>query len=210
MKRFAVLVAVAGCQGGVPAMPWLHGLDDAVSSTGISEPRAPADDVVFDCGVAASRTIELVADVAPSAGRETIVASYSGGVSVFDREDHLIAETPGYPCEGSADELDVVAFGRAYGEPMLALAATSGGYRETATWVALFRTGKSLEPVFTGVVETRADAVISRGAIYLFPGGLIHQRPGGRASLWRLDPGAKIYVPVLPEEPHDEPLVSLR
>jgi hypothetical protein len=191
-------------------MPWLHGLDVTASSTGILAPRAPADEVSDGCGVAASRTIELVADVAPSAGRETIVASYSAGVAVFDREDHLVADLPGYPCEGSADELDVVAFGTAHRLPTLAIAATSGGHRENATWIALFRTGRTLHPLFTAVVETRADGVVTQGAIYLLPDHLMYKRPGGRTSLWRLDPNANAYVPVLPEIPHDEPpLISL-
>lgn len=212
MKHLAVLAAVAGCQAATPSMPWLYGLDGAIASTGVAAPRAPDEDLLAPgCGVAASRPIELVADIAPSPGRETIVGSYSGGLAVFDREDHLVAETPGYPCEGSADELLAIAAGTAYGDPLLAVAATGGGHREAATWIALFRTGRVLEPVFTGVVETRADDAVERGAIYLLPGALLYQRPGGRARLWRLDPGARIYVPVLPETPHDEPaVVSLR
>ena len=49
-----------------------------------------------------------------------------------------------------------------------------------------------------------------RGAIYLLPMGLIYVRPGGRAAFWRLEPGVQIYIPVLPETPHDEPVLSLR
>ena len=213
MKRTVVLL-LTGCQAAAPGLPWLHGMYDTVSSTGISEQNAEdesMDELSADCGVAASRTIELVADVAPSAGRETIIASYRGGISVFDREDHLVAEMPGYRCEGSADELEAIVFGRAYGEPMLAVAATGGGHRESSTWIALFRAGAKLEPVFTGVVEHRIDDVTKRGAIYLLPGALVHQAPGGTSSVWRLDPNARVYVPFLPETPHAEPpLVSRR
>ena len=212
--KYIALSVLAACNAATPDMPWLHGLDHAVTSTGIAAPRAPIDDEAIGpgCGVAASRTIELVADIAPTAGRETIVASYSNGISVFDREDRLVMETPGYACEGSEDELDVVAVGDVYGTPTLAIAATSGGHRETATWVSLFRIGnKTLEPQFTAVVETREDNTITRGAIYLVPGGLVYERPDGPAKMWRLDPGSKIYVPVLPEEPHSEPpVVSMR
>lgn len=212
--RSAIVLAAttAACSSSAPGMPWLHGLGDAVSSsTGVDEPPAPDDsEIAPGCSVGASRTIELSADVAPAAGKETIVASYSGGITVFDREDHLVAHTPGWPCEGSADELDTIAFGTAYGEPTLAVAATSGGHREAATWVALFRTGRTLEATFTAVVETRRDDIVKRGAIHLIPGGLLYERPGGPIRFWRLDPGAKIYVPVLPETPHGEPALSLR
>jgi hypothetical protein len=204
---------LVACNAATPDIPWLHGLDHAVSSTGVGVPRAPADyNVEPGCGVAASREVELVVDVARTAGRETIVATYSTGVAVFDHEDHLVMETPGYPCEGSADELDAIAVGDAYGTPMLALAATSGGRRETQTWVSLFHIGnKRLDPVFTAVVETRADDTVTSGAIYLIPEGLLYKRPGGSHALWRIDPASKIYVPVLPDTPHDEPpLVSLR
>jgi hypothetical protein len=208
MRTLTVLAAVAACQA--PAeLPWLHGLDNVVMSTSVIAPRAPAEQPE-GCSSGATRTIELISDVAPAPGRETVVASYRDGIAVFDNEDHLLAETPGYPCEGSADELDIVAFGTAYGRPLLVVAATSGGRRETSTWLALFRTGRTLEPLFTGVVETRVDGVTTRGAIHLVPAGLVHVRPGGRAAFWRLDPGSQLYIPVLPETPHDEPALSLR
>ena len=204
--RLLVLALLVGCQS--PTVPWLHGFDERVSSTGVDTPGAPADEPNDGCGVAVTRKIELVADVAPSAGRETIVASFQDGISVFDREEHLVSELPGYPCEGSADELDVIAVGRAYGKPMVAIAATSGGRHETATFIGLFRPGEKLQPLFTAVVETRSGDTITRGAIYLLPEGLLYQRPGGGFALWRLE---DVYVPVLPEEPHDEPpLVSQR
>ena len=205
MKSLAALVLV-GCQAAPPGLPWVHGLDVTASSTGTLSPR-PDDEVREGCGVAASRTIELVADVAPAGGRETIVASYSGGIAVFDREDHLVVDLPGYACEGSADELDIVAFGTADRLPMLAIAATSGGHRENTTWVSLVRTGRTFHPLFTAVVATRADGVVTEGAIYVLPGHLLYRRPGGRLALWRLDPNANAYVPVLPELPHDEPLL---
>lgn len=206
--RLVALLCVAGCQTP-PSLPWVHGLTERAASTGVEAPGAPAEDPREDCGVAASRPIELVADVAPSAGRETIVASYQSGIAVFDREDHLVAELPGYPCQGSADELDVIVAGTAYGDPVLAVAATTGGRRETSTFVALFRPGATLTPLFTAVVETRADDKITRGAIYLLPDSLLYRRPGGGTALWRLEGG--VYAPVLPETPHDEPpLVSLR
>jgi hypothetical protein len=190
-------------------LPWLHGLDGVVSATSTG-PRS-VDELPMDCGVDAMRTVELVADVAPAAGRETIIASYTSGITVLDRAERVVMATPGYRCEGSADELGAVAVGRAYGDRLLAVAVTSGGHNEAATWVTLFRTGTQLEPVFTGVVEHRVSDRTTRGWIYLLPGGLLYQRPGGPLRFWRLDPGTRYYLPVLPDVPHDEPpRVSVR
>ena len=211
--RSAVLFGAAtACQPAGPGLPWLHGLDGVVSSTGEAGTAPAIDDLALDCGVAASRTIELVADVAPTAGRETIVASYGGGLAVYDRERQLVAEAPGYRCEGSADELVAIAAGTAFGDPLLAVAATSGGHQEAMTWVTLYATGRTLEPVFAGAVEARAGDRVERGAIYLLPGGLMMQQPAGTFRFWRLDPGARIYIPVLPVISHDEPppLISSR
>ena len=209
MKFLPVMLAVAACQPAPPAMPWLHGLDGAVTAT--STAIAVSDELAVDCGVDAMRTVELVADVAPAAGRERIVGSYAGGLTVFDREERVVTSAPGYRCEGTADELLAIAVGTAHGQRLLAIAVTSGGHREAATWVTLFRTGATLEPVFTGTVELRDGDRTVQGAIHLVRDGLLYRRPNGPVRFWRLDPGTRYYVPVLPDVPHDEPsLVSLR
>jgi hypothetical protein len=186
-------------------------LDEVVSSTGVTSPRAPTDDEPAPgCGVAASRVVELVADVAPFPGLETIVASYSAGLTIFDREDHIVAETPGYPCSGSSDELDAIAVGKTGGERVIVIAATSGGRNETSTWIGLFH-ARTLDALFAGVVEARVEDTITRGAIHLFATGLVHRHPNGTITLWGIDPGTGIYVPIMPELPHGEPeLVSSR
>jgi hypothetical protein len=201
MKRIATLLVVAACQQPTDDLPWLEGLHVTAKSTGAS---TPADEPPEDCAASAMRSIELVADVSPRAGRERIVASYATGIVVHDSEERTVAETNGFPCEGSGDELDVVAVGDAYGVPMLALAATTGGRRETQTFVGLYSL-PALDPMFAGTVERREDERITRGSIHLFPGGLVYARPGGLPRLWRLDP-VGVYVPVLPEEPHAEPI----
>lgn len=208
MRNIVVVGALVGCQPVAPEMPWLYGIDNAVSST-TAPVRSPADAPEGDCGAAASRSIELVADIAPARGTETIVASYSGGIAVFDREDRLLLETSGYSCEGSLDELEVIAIGDAHGRRVLAIAATTGGHRETITWLSLFRTGTTLEPTFTAVVEKRVDRRVERGWVYMLPDGLVYKRPGGDPRLWTLDPGTQMYIPPLPELPHDEPYNSV-
>jgi hypothetical protein len=205
MKRIGALLVIAACQQRSAAdLPWLDGLDVTAKSTGVAAPSS--DEPSEDCGAGAMQPIKLVADVAPRAGRETIVASYAAGITIFDAEDRLIAETAGYPCEGTEDELDVIAVGNAYGTAMLALAATTGGRRETQTFVGLYRL-PSLDPMFAGTVELREDERIARGSIHLFPGGLVYTRPRGLPHIWRLDP-AGVYVPVLPDEPHAEPVAT--
>jgi hypothetical protein len=209
--RIAAVLALAACTASAEEMPWVYGLDVAASSKGVGEPAAPLEgDELEGCSVGASRTIELVADVMPPAGRETIIASFSGGIAVFDREDHLLAETRGYRCEGSADELDLVAVGSVYGKPTLAVVATTGGRRETSTFVGLYAIApNAIEPVFTGAVEAQTDDTIERGTIVLLPGGLVYRSPGGNAHAWRRDEATGVYVPVVDEAPHDEH-VSMR
>ena len=179
----ASLLGMAACET-TPGMPWLRGLDDAKTATG-SDPRVPADlEVAPDCGVAASRTIEL------RDGRETIAASYSGGITIFDHEDRVVVEARGRACAGSADELQALSVGTAWGERMIAMATTSGGRRETETTVALYT--MRLEPLFTGVVETRMNDKVARGAIQLLPRGVLYKSPRGEPTLVAYDAPERI------------------
>ncbi len=109
----------------------------------------------------------LTANVANPGGDETILASFAHGVMVYGREGQLLASTPGFSCEGSADELDVLAVGTAFGVPMVAIVAKTGGRREQLTWLGLFRVGANgrLEATFAGAVEQREDGIVRRGAI---------------------------------------------
>jgi hypothetical protein len=197
MKALLIaLVGVAACQTeAVPSMPWLYGLGAPVVSDRASDAVARrleewSDRDVGDpnCGPGAYPAIELHANVAPQAGEETILVSLARGVVVFDREGQLVAETPGYACEGSADELEAVAAGDAYGAATIVIAATSA-------WISMLRVGdRQLDAVFTGTVETRDGATAKRGAIVLLPNALIYRHPEGKPALWVFDPRARAYL----------------
>ena len=193
--------SAAACQQAVAReppspLPWLHGLTDLrVVERG---PAGALVDLEPDdaCGPGAYAELELAADVAPPAGRETIRASYARGVTVRDTEGIVLAAAPGYPCWGSADELEVLAAGTSFPARTLVLAATSGGRREQLTWLALFRVTApgELAPVFTGAVEVREDERVRRGEVWLLPGGLLYRPPGGELGVWIYDPVGRAYT----------------
>jgi hypothetical protein len=163
-----------------------------------------------DCGSGAHQGIQLVADVTPRPGRETILASYSGGVVVLDREGQLIASSLGYPCTGSADEIEAVAVGDAFGDRTLVIVATAGGHQERSTFISLFRLGlgESLDPVFTAVVEEHKGSLVQRGTIHMLPGALAYRLPDGRYGFFVFDPIAREYLDrrdPLDEHGHEPP-----
>lgn len=196
-------------------MPWLHGLDSARIT---DEPQAhvadrmSADTEELECATGATHGLELTADVSPSAGMETVLASYAHGIVVLDREHRVVGSTGGYECQGSADEIAALAVGRAFLVPTIALAITHGGHEEQTTELALFRIGfrGRLEPVFTAEVEVRSGEGVRTGAVWLIPNGLLYQRPGGTTGLWIYDAvgGAYLYRGLFEhtdEPPHAEP-----
>jgi hypothetical protein len=211
-------LAAACSEPASPPTPWLYGLDGVVSSTSAPPVASPRDATGLDaelepgCAAATGRSIELSAPLLASAGRGTVVASYRGGIVVFDPEHRVVATAPGYRCEGSADELEVVAFGHAWGAPTLAIVASSGGHHTAVRWVGLFRIGpdRRLDPTFAAAVEIREGERVERGAIIMLPDGLLYRRPGGAASLWRFDPVARAYVPIGPIAPSEPPHVPAR
>lgn len=157
------------------------------------------------CGSGAYQAIQLTADVAPRPGPETILASYAGGVVVLDGEGQLVASVGGYRCTGSADELEALAAGVAFGDPTIILVAKAGGHRELSTFVGLFRIGfgKRLDPVFTATVETHQGWTARRGGIYMLPGALVYRLPDGRRGFYVFDPIAREYLD--PRDPLDDP-----
>jgi hypothetical protein len=189
-----------------PLLPWLRNLRDVVATDGHEPVETFRSDASLDpaldpadltCRDDVSQGLVLTADVSPVAGTETILASFSQGVAVLGSEGQQLASTPGYPCFGSADQVEVLAAGTAYGVPTIVLAVTVGGRREQATWLAMYRIGVGgrLEPVFTGVVEERADDIVRLGSVTILPDGLLVRSPSGGASMWTWDPTAGVYVP---------------
>jgi hypothetical protein len=193
----AVLAVIS--PGSHPDLPWLHNLRDVVATderdrfltSALDEPDDPT------CHHDTSQGLLLTAEVAPTAGPETIAASFSQGVTVLDREGLPIASTPGYPCFGSADDIEIVAVGTAFHTRTIVLAVTVGGRREQATWLAMFRVGQRgrLEPVFTTVVEHREDGIVRRGSVTILPDALLVRDPSGAVGFWTWDPTAGVYLP---------------
>lgn len=215
LKLAAVVIALGATgtthpsapQPQMAEMPWLHGLDGA-KITSTPKPSATSiDELDEGCAAGAFAPFELVADVAPTAGNETVRASFVDGVVVRDREGAVVASASGYNCEGSADEIVALAAGSAHRDSTIALAFTYGGRREQVTALALFRIGfgGKLDPVFTAEVEQRTDERVRRGNVWLFPNGLIYQRPGGRPTIWVFDPVDRAYLYRGPLEETDEP-----
>jgi hypothetical protein len=145
-----------------------------------------------------------------------MLVSLARGVAVFDREGELVTETPGYQCEGSADELEVVAVGKAYGERTLVIAATTGGHRTSETWITMLRIDedRSLDAVFTGTVEEHDGGIVRRGSLLVLPSALLYRHPQALApALWTYDREARAYLPPGQEvdrSHRDGPAVSFR
>lgn len=212
-----ILLALAGlcaCQiasDPQPApLPWLYGMSDLVASDQVTAAATRRlDGWVTEespgCGGAADHAIQLVADVAPAPGVEAILASYARGVLVLDREGDALAFSPGYLCEGSADQLELVAAGRAFGVPTIIVVGVYGGHRAHVTFASLFRIGhdRRLDPVFTAVIAYPDDDGVRRGAIHMLPDALIYQSPDGRRALHVFDPVARAYLS--PLDPLDDP-----
>lgn len=198
---FAPLYCVSLLALPLAALPWLQGF---------FAPSASSDAGSYDCGSDEPSAMVISADLAPRPGTERITASYSRGIAIVDAEQRPIALAPGFPCEGSADELVAIAAGDgAIGVPLLALAATSGGHNESWTVLRLYRVGAggTLVQVFAGEVEhdTRdADEgtrTTRTGIVTLLPGGLVYRDPYGVLSLWTYDAQRGQYTEALSARP---------
>jgi hypothetical protein len=187
------------------ALPWLQGFfapesvteSDSHGSRDVLAELAEWREPVADCVASTYGGLTLRADVSAAEGRETILASYTQGVFVFDHDRHLLAQAQPLPCEGSADELLAIAAGDAsIGVPLIALAATSGGHRENITWLTLYRVANDgvLQPVFTGEVERHEGDTARTGVVTLVPGGLVYRDTRGSIGLWLYDAGRGRYV----------------
>lgn len=210
-----VLLLGAASPSSVPVhdelaeMPWLHNLLGAhVTSTPVASEDETAWSAETECGTGAAQRLELVTDIAATAGKETLRASLDGGLVLRDSEGHVLAQQPGYDCIGTADEISALATGSAFLDRTIALAVTHGGHREQSVELAMFRVSEDgrIAAVFTAEVEFRDGETARRGGVWLLPGALIYQRPTGRPTLWTFDTvvGAYLYRGAFEQE--DAPL----
>jgi hypothetical protein len=200
MKKLLLLALCAGCGGTSapnPAVPWLHGFAATASSD--SENSAVSDRLG---GLVGSRDdagyggLQVTADVAPSEGAETVLASYHQGIGVLDHAGKLLAHAPGFEPTGSADDLVALSVGDAgIGIPVIALAVSRGGHRESVTSIVLYRVGGGrLEQLFEGPVEEADGPDAFPGTITFVPGGLIYRAPRTPgATVWSFDPALGRY-----------------
>jgi hypothetical protein len=195
MQRFAMILVATACSEAPPERQFVHGLRDVTVAT--QQPAAATDELPPGCSIESITQHALVADVAPSAGKETIRATLVDGIAVYDAEQHLIARSPGYDCEGSADEIVVLEAGSAFGEPTIALAVRQGGHQRDEVALTLFRLDPraGLYAVFTAAVEERDGVDIDQGAVWFLPNGLVYRRPGVQAAtVWTFDPVGRLYT----------------
>ena len=179
----------------IAALPWLSGFEP------VAVADEPARDVQVELaewqGAADEHCVaSAYGGLRVAAGDDTVLASYTQGLLVL-RGGQAIARAPGFDCFGSADELVALATGDAeLAMPVIAVAATSGGHAENATWLAMYRIGDrgELAPIFTAIVERHAGHQTRTGVVVLFPGGLVYRSPDGGSSLWLYDRDLGRYV----------------
>jgi hypothetical protein len=193
LREYGPAIAPPGVMLALVALPWLQGFQpQAVAdhpSRAVAEELSEYRPTDEDCVASAYGGLSL------DTGNGRVLASFSQGVFVLDENRQLVAQAPGFDCNGSADELVALAQGDAWiGSPVVALAATTGGRAESVTWLSLYKVseGGALEPVFTGTVERHEGRQTRTGVVTVIPGGLIYRAPEGTTSVWIWD--GKRYV----------------
>ena len=148
------------------------------------------------CSASAYGGLAIAADIAGAPSSETVLASFTQGVLVLDAKGDLIASATAPACQGSADEIEAIAAGDAYiDRPVIALAVTVGGHRESATWLVLYRVvGGVVAPAFSAVVEEHVGSQRRVGAVTLLPGALLYRAPSGSQRLWVYSTEQQRYV----------------
>jgi hypothetical protein len=207
----ASIVALGATVGDAPppgTLPWLHGLDGLRLGQVRSGSAEPPD----GCGVGSTVTWELRANLAASDARQTITASFLGGVEIRDHRGRVLEHLPGSACEGTSDEVVALAAARLDGAPVIVVATVRGGRREAETEVSLYRPGPAhaLDAIFVGTVERwEADSHVE-GAVWLRGDRLFYQPPEGGVYAFTFDPIGRTYVPngrvdraVVPHVPPD-------
>ena len=182
LTLFAALVAMPWLQGFAPSATTDEPSKAAVAE--LTEWQPPEE----KCSASAYGGFALTVD------DQRVLASYTQGIVVLDKDRNAIAHAPPFTCQGSADEIVALAMGDAWiGTPVLAFAATTGGKNENITWLTLYR-ASDLAPVFTGVVERHEGRRTRTGIVLVYPGGLLYQPPTGGPQLWRYDPDQHRFI----------------
>ena len=206
MKPFVIPLLVVAAAGAMLSanhatpspegpLPWLHGfaptaLADTPSAQ-IVDRMAHWQQPDPDCPASAYGGLAL------AIGDRTILASYTQGVVVLDREHRLVARLAPLTCAGSADAIDVLAVGDVgIGQPGIVMVVTTGGHRTSTTWLALLRVhGDRLEPVFAEPVAQTTGPTTQFGDVTVMPGTLIYRAPDGMPAIWSYDRERGVFAP---------------
>lgn len=180
-------------------MPWLHGFSAAAATDTLTPEASRRIASVLDAAAEDDYgSLELRADLAGDARTETVLASYRLGVAVVDPAGRLVARAPGFDAGGSADDLISMAAGD--GQliaPVFVLAVQTGGHRENAIWVAVYRmTGaRVLQRVFYAPIETHEGSETHTGTLTFTRSGLLYRAPDASAATsWSFDVRRGRYV----------------
>jgi hypothetical protein len=95
------------------------------------------------------------------------------------------------------------------GVPVIAVAVNTGGHRESATTLVLYRANHGvLEQLFAAIVEEHEGPDAWHGSVTFVPNGLTYRAPRSTTeTVWTYDSHRGRYVEraSLPPPPHDEP-----
>jgi hypothetical protein len=201
MKKILVIALCGACGGTATpnsATPWLRGFAATASSDSeISAVSERLDGLIGARDDTGYGGLQVTADVAPADGPETVLASYRQGIAVVGHTGKLLAHAPGFEPTGSADDLVALLVGDAgLGFPVIALAVSRGGHRESVTSIVLYRAGGGrLEQLFEGPVEEADGPDAFTGTITFVPGGLLHGAPrAAGTTVWTFDAARGHYV----------------
>jgi hypothetical protein len=175
-------------------MPWVTGFAVTAASDGTtSDHRGPpsSDD---EYGA-----ITLHADVIGDDARDSIVATLHSGLVIKGATGRILARAPGFPAEGSADDLVALAVGDGQldGAPLVLLAVQRGGHRESTISVAVYRmtTGRTLDRLFMAPIELHDGDRTATGSLTFVPSGLVYRAPDAAfATPWTFDVGQHRYL----------------
>jgi hypothetical protein len=188
-------------------LPWLHNFaptaetSDATPSVIARMSKWRAADQ--SCSATAYGGLAIAAKVTAEPGIETVLASFSQGVLVLDARAKLIASAMPFRCAGSADEIEAIAAGDAHiDSPVIALAVTTGGHREFATWLVLYRVAEGVvAPIFAGIVADQTSNQTRIGEVALLQGALVYRTPSGVRSFWIYNAAQQRYVQLVMDTP---------
>ncbi len=212
-RLLSIVVCCAACNAPSPAarssLPWLQGFTaEASSDVEAADVSDRLSTIMGTDDEAGYGGLELRANVGSGNATRTVLASVHQGIAVLDDRGDVVARAPGIGPEGTADDLVALAAGEGQLDaPVIVLARTVGGHRESTTSLVVYQVGDHgrLDTLFDELVEERDGDHTVTGAVMLAPGALIYRAPHGETSLWQYDRARHRYVRKSALEPRPAP-----